>query len=173
MRALRCGDGLVMLCSDATPYALLSALADDPHRDAVVRMLRIPAPDEDAVLVFGWYDIDQRQPTETDARTIAALLPTLRPTAIVAGETWAVRLRAYLAGAAQWFTDAELEGLARVGLAQLVPEHVAAADPTAPIESCRACGTTCAVRGPGLCRSCVASAWIDFVNERVPSATYA
>lgn len=70
------------------------------------------------VLRFGW--CGQQEMTLDDAAAICAL-PIVQQAAYVTGDTWRARLRSYMNIALKHFTDAELERLATLPLAAIVP----------------------------------------------------
>lgn len=154
LRLVRCSDGLVLCAPAHIALDELLVLADDPHRAAIVRTYHVRLPDEDVELHFGFYaGAEGRDPSFAEGLAIVSEPLVLR-TATPLQTPWAARLRAMMALAVAQWTDTEIEGLARLGLAHFVPETVVVKG-----DACLICGQACERRDTRVCARCGAATW--------------
>jgi hypothetical protein len=169
MQIVKCADGLILAAPNDVPQRMLTCLADAPDRDAHVQMQSVRDEGAGVLLSFAWFG--DRALTVDEGEAICRLA-LVHAAATPLPERWGTRLRRYLEQAVRTFSDEELEGLARVGLASQVAETPTA---PAPVEQgvCLGCGEHRELSGPCLCPTCVMGYWIEFVNDETAHPPFA
>jgi len=161
MRVWIADDGLpIVAFADDIPLARLQQAAAP---GSGIPILRADDAISGLTFTFGWVGPKDRAPTELDARELLKL-PAVWAAATPSGQRWGARIRDYLDAAVKHLDDAQLEQLAREGLATHVPEATKDARPEPEHGMCVSCEKTAAINATRLCGLCVMGAWVDFVN---------